>query len=78
MIRHKKTERAISGHFETLLDNSERMIQKKQARNIKGGKKTKDQTKKKNSTAAKKESDHSLYKLFKEKILQVQIELKRN
>ena len=45
--RHLETERAISGHSETLSDISGRLIQKKQARNIKGGKKTKDHTKKK-------------------------------
>jgi len=45
--RRSETEKAISGHSETLLDISGRLIQKKQARNIKGGKKTKDHTKKK-------------------------------
>jgi len=47
ILRQKKPERAISGHFETLSDISGHLIQKKQARNIKGGKKTKDHTKKK-------------------------------
>ena len=43
-LRQKKTERAISGH----------LIQKKQARNIKGGKKTKDHTKKRFPSDTKK------------------------
>jgi len=45
-LRQIKTEKAISGHSETLSDTSRHLIQKKQARNIKGGKKTKDHTKK--------------------------------
>ena len=52
-MRQKKTERAISGHSETLSDISGRLIQKKRARNIKGGKKTKDHTKKKFSGGMK-------------------------
>jgi len=53
ILRQKKTERAISGHSETLSDTSRHLIQKKRARNIKGGKKTKDHTKKKISPDTK-------------------------
>ena len=51
--RHSETEKAISGHSETLSDISRHLIQKKQAQNIKGGKKTKDHTKKKFSAINK-------------------------
>jgi len=47
ILRQKKTERAISGHFETFSDISGRLIQKKQARNQKRKKKNKDQENKK-------------------------------
>ena len=49
-MRQKKTLRDRKSHSETLSDISGRLIQKKRARNIKGGKKTKDHTKKKFST----------------------------
>jgi len=50
----KKTFRDRKSHFETLSDISGRLIQKKQARNIKGGKKTKDHTKKRFPSDTKK------------------------